>query len=209
MCVVKLGHPHPYWLWPGVQGGGACRHACLCTETADRVTVPALTLVLGAFGSLTPYFIYMSWCQKIESWLFFLSFFSFFKFTGTKNYFFWAGFTMRVGLLPNRCVVQVSWNRACKVGHLALHMCAGRVSWRVDFRRNSTSLVSKSQRHFGKALLSHCGNSQPLPCLCWDLYWLREALPDWRQPRTRVGSRRITGCCTERCSCGFVWFLLK
>lgn len=140
VCVCCQIRPSTsYWLWPVMQGVGSCYHVCLSTETARSSAVIVLLLQLPPRCLVplvppVPYFIYyMSWCQKIESWLFFFNSLA-------------PILTSELGLAHCECRASLQLcgggllDRACKVGHLVLHLCARRANWRVDFQKQFHSL---------------------------------------------------------------------
>lgn len=161
----------------------------------------------SCFGAWCLWFLVypMSYCHILhflmpenELWFFF------FKFTGTKNNFFWAGFTVSVGASSkHRYVVEVPWNRTCMAGHLVLHMCAkvpaeecpseaAPQTLQPSFTLTVAIVAALPQPSYSLFVSRHPPPPPPrCPLTPWSPAW-------WRKPRTKVGGSRVTGSAAQK-----------
>lgn len=206
VCAVRWGCPHPYWPWPGVQGGSSCLCVpAVSTHTSQGMPAQPPQLLLWCLVPLVPRIPYVILSHTAfpdaRKWI---VIFFFFKFTGTKNNFFWAGFTVSVGASSkHRYVVEVPWNRTCMAGHLVLHMCAkvpaeecpseaAPQTLQPSFTLTVAIVAALPQPSYSLFVSRHPPPPPPrCPLTPWSPAW-------WRKPRTKVGGSRVTGSAAQK-----------
>lgn len=213
LYAVRSDCPHPYWLWPGVQGGSPHHHVCsspsqLWAPTLSKgsavsqwmpeaqiviVATPAPALVLGAFG---PSYVTSSFtafpdaCQEVNC-----DFFFFFLIHWHQKLFLlsWIHYGCR-GFSQTQIHGAGPWNRTCKTGHLVC-TCAKEQLQNGLQTRPSLCVSSSSP---ASTICSVCVETPTGS----RKFCLMEETQDksWGQTGRRP-------CCTDRCSSGFTWFL--